>query len=206
MKGKNSDKLIIFIKNPIMGKVKTRIAAGCDDAQALTIYKKLLEITRKITNSLKVNKYLFYSDTISLNDDWDNDDYIKKQQTDSDLGHRMLHAFQTCFNAQSNFISKVIIIGSDCPYITPALIDNAFSVLDDHDIVIGPTLDGGYYLLGMKKLHQELFYNVNWSSETVFTSTLEKIKNSGLSYGQTELLNDIDTYEDWMEFQMFGRQ
>ena len=70
-----------------MGKVKTRIATGCDDAQALTIYKKLLEITRKITNSLKVNKYLFYSDTISLNDDWDNDDYIKKQQTDSDLGH-----------------------------------------------------------------------------------------------------------------------
>jgi rSAM/selenodomain-associated transferase 1 len=166
----------------------------------------MLEITRKITNSLKVNKYLFYSDTISLNDDWDNDDYIKKQQTDSDLGHRMLHAFQTCFNAQSNFISKVIIIGSDCPYITPALIDNAFSVLDDHDIVIGPTLDGGYYLLGMKKLHQELFYNVNWSSETVFTSTLEKIKNSGLSYGQTELLNDIDTYEDWMEFQISDRQ
>ena len=118
----------------------------------------------------------------------------------------MLHAFQTCFNAQSNFISKVIIIGSDCPYITPALIDNAFSVLDDHDIVIGPTLDGGYYLLGMKKLHQELFYNVNWSSETVFTSTLEKIKNSGLSYGQTELLNDIDTYEDWMEFQISDRQ
>ncbi|MBK8053595.1 MAG: TIGR04282 family arsenosugar biosynthesis glycosyltransferase [Saprospiraceae bacterium] len=206
MKGNSSDKLIIFIKNPIVGKVKTRIAAGSDDDQALIIYKKLLKITRKITTTLNVDKYLFYSDAISLDDDWDNNKYIKKKQADGDLGHRMFHAFQTCFSSQANFDSKVLIIGSDCPYITPALIENAFSALDDHDVVIGPTKDGGYYLLGMKKLHQALFYGVNWSSDTVFNTTLEKIKNNGLSYTQTTLLNDIDTYEDWVEFQMSGRQ
>lgn len=96
--------------------------------------------------------------------------------------------------------SKVLIIGSDCPYITKDIIEDAFDQLNNHDVVVGPTFDGGYYLLGMKQFHLDLFQDIPWSSEKVFSMTLGKIKKLGLAHWIGPKLNDIDYAEDWNEY------
>ena len=185
----------------MIGKVKTRVAEGSNNDEALGIYKFLLEKTRKVTEGLNAEKHLFYSDQICFEDEWDEILYYKHQQADGDLGHRMLSAFQTCFQLNDGAESKVIIIGSDCPYLSEEIIVSAFSALDNHEVVIGPTFDGGYYLLGMKQLYADLFNNLPWSTEEVLKLTLEKIKLLGLTYTKTVQLNDIDTYNDWLTYQ-----
>lgn len=191
--------LIIFVKNPELGKVKTRIALGSDDLEALQIYKKLLAKTRDVTYDLHAEKHLFYSETIVVDDEWSTDKYHKYSQVAGDLGEKMLHAFKTCFTSYALHSEpiKVLIIGSDCPYITPEIITQAYCILDEKDIVIGPTFDGGYYLLGMKQVHPQLFRNIHWSTNAVFEETIDTISNLGCTVGLTPILRDIDTFDDW---------
>ena len=92
---------------------------------------------------------------------------------------------------------KVLIVGSDCPLLSAEIIDEAFLKLDKSDIVLGPAEDGGYYLLGMKKMNTELFEGVSWSTEKVLNETLDKAAGLGLSVAFTPSLFDIDTEEDW---------
>ncbi len=108
----------------------------------------------------------------------------------------MFGAFQYVLNSQS----KAIIIGSDCPDISSQIIEEAFIRLDKHDCVIGPSEDGGYYLLGMKKLHSALFEDIEWSSSKVMEQTIRKIESLQLSYTQLPKLNDIDTIDDLRQF------
>lgn len=96
------------------------------------------------------------------------------------------------------FISeKALIIGSDCPYISEEIIESAFDQLDNNDIVIGPTFDGGYYMIGMKALHKTLFRDMIWSTEAVYDHTVQRISDLGLSYADGPQLNDVDYAEDW---------
>jgi len=111
----------------------------------------------------------------------------------------MVHAFETTLKKYS----KAIIIGSDCPEISPDIINEAFTQLDSHDVVIGPTYDGGYYLLGMNEMTPELFKNIAWSTETVFDQTIEIIKNAQLSHAVLEKLSDLDYLEDLEKFPAF---
>lgn len=189
--------LIIFIKNPVLGKVKTRLAATVGNEKALEIYRLLQARTNKITSPLIQDKWLFYSDEIETNDTWGNDEYHKQVQQGNDLGEKMLNAFKHCFDLG---YEKVCIIGSDMMDITTSIIETAFSDLEKSDTVIGPAVDGGYYLLGMKKLHVPIFFNKKWSTESVLKSTLIDLKENNLSYYTLELLNDIDTEEDWKAF------
>ncbi len=185
----------------MIGKVKTRVAVGSNNDEALRIYKLLLDKTRKVTEGLNAEKHLFYSDQICLDDEWDTKLYNKHLQAEGDLGDKMLSAFQTCFQLNDGAESRVIIIGSDCPYLSEEIIDSAFSALNNHEVVIGPTFDGGYYLLGMNHLYSELFENLPWSTEEVLKLTIEKIKYLGLTYTKTVKLNDVDTYNDWLTYQ-----
>lgn len=185
----------------MIGKVKTRVAVGSNNDEALRIYKLLLDKTRKVTEGLNAEKHLFYSDQICLDDEWDTKLYNKHLQAEGDLGDKMLSAFQTCFQLNDGEKSKVIIIGSDCPYLSEEIIDSAFSALKNHEVVIGPTFDGGYYLLGMNHLYPDLFKNLPWSTEDVLKLTIEKIKFLGLTYTKTVQLNDVDTYNDWLTYQ-----
>jgi hypothetical protein len=91
---------------------------------------------------------------------------------------------------------KVIVIGTDCPDYTCEYIEQAINLLDETDVVIGPAMDGGYVLIGMKKAYEFLFYDIPWSSNAVLETTIEKIKNHSLSYALLPSLRDIDTPDD----------
>lgn len=189
--------LAIFIKNPIIGRAKTRIAKDSSDEKALDIYKKLLNITQEITTKVECHRYVFYDQFIDEEDNWDLNNFDKKLQAGKDLGDKMFAAFQLLNKEQKN---KCLLIGSDCPYISPSLLETAFNHLDDHDFVIGPTFDGGYYLIGMKEASSVAFSNIRWSQETVLEHTIERIQSIGGTFKLLKKLNDIDHLEDWLEY------
>lgn len=188
--------LIIFIKNPVLGTVKTRLAAELGDERALKIYLQLIRHTREVALSLSARRYLFYAQYIDHQDDWLPEHFVKEVQPKGDLGHRMEMAFEKVLKEQE----KAVIIGSDCASLSPGIVEEAFSVLDQHDVVIGPALDGGYYLLGMKALHPPLFRDMTWSNERVYSETINRIKAGNLSYGTVATLSDIDYAADWEKY------
>ncbi len=184
---------MIFIKNPVKGKVKTRLAKTIGDEKALDIYHKLLKHTQKITSAISADKLLFYSEFIDREDEWSSELFFKEVQMGNELGERMSNAFQLAF---SRNYKKVIVIGSDCIDLTTNHVDEAFKLLEEKDIVIGPAKDGGYYLLGMKASHQTLFLNKKWSSSTVCSDTIDSVRSLNLSLGLLEELSDIDEEKD----------
>ncbi len=190
--------IIIFIKNPIKGTVKTRLAKGLGDDKALEIYRELLAHTRQITASLSCDKLLFYSKNIEVEDEWSNDIFQKKLQIEGGLGEKMETAFQEAFETA---YQKVLIIGSDCIALDSVLLKAAFEALDTHDFVVGPTFDGGYYLIGMKSLFEPVFTNKNWSTESVFPDTIADLQKADKSYFLLPKLSDIDHAEDWQRHQ-----
>ncbi len=187
--------LIIFIKNPIKGKVKTRIAATTGDEKALAIYQQLLNFTCGLTKKIECKRFLFYSDFIEKNDDWDNDFFEKNTQHGDGLGDRMKNAFAFIF---SKNIKKVLIVGSDCAELNEKIINDAFYALDKHDFVLGPADDGGYYLLGMTSFEPTVFDNITWSSSEVLSKTIENIEHLDKNYFLLPVLSDTDTEEDWL--------
>ena len=183
--------IIIFTRNPELGKVKTRLAKTIGDKSALNIYKFLLEHTEKTIRNISSDKTVYYSVKIRDNDLWDSSIYQKHQQQGEDLGIRMDNAFKNGFN---NKYEKIIIIGSDLLDLRPEHIEKAFIKLDNHDIVIGPALDGGYYLLGLKKMYPQIFQDKDWGTASVRKNTLQDLNNENVFL--LEELNDIDTYDD----------
>lgn len=189
--------LIIFIKNPIKGKAKTRLAATVGADEAHRIYLELLRHTREITEKVNAHRYLYYSAFIDENDDWSIEAFSKHlQDSDLDLGQKMSLAFQKAFNDGNQ---QVIIIGSDCASLTAEAIEDAFLLLDQHDFVVGPAEDGGYYLLGMQKYTPKIFQNIQWSTPEVFPKTLAYIENTQKTVGLLPTLSDIDYEEDWKQ-------
>lgn len=189
--------LMLFVRNPELGKVKTRLAASVGPETALDIYLHLLRHTRDITQELPMDKAVYYSERIEENDLWPGQFYQKKlQPAAGDLGDKMKAAFETAF---ADGYTAVVIIGSDCLQLTADIINEAFEGLEDHEVVIGPALDGGYYLLGMKHLHPELFQDKRWSTEHVFPDTLYDIERLHLSHTLLPYLSDVDELEDLQE-------
>ena len=188
-----TDTLIIFAKNPELGKTKTRIGRKLGDEVALAIYYKLIHQTQEITKDIKVNKVVYYSDFIDMEDSWDNTIYNKKKQVNDDLGKRMQIA---CKDELGSGANKVVLIGTDIYSLSGEVIENAFKKLDSSDIVLGPAKDGGYYLIGMKKPNSDVFNLNEWSHSKVFQETIDIIEKLGLKYSTVDMLNDIDEPED----------
>ena len=183
--------LLVFTRNPELGKVKTRLAKTVGNATALKIYTFLLKRTRDIAVKVAADKAVYYSVKVRENDIWDASIFQKHQQVGEDLGIRMLHAFKNGFKAG---YEKVIIIGSDLYDLTSETIENAIIALENNEVVIGPAEDGGYYLLGMNSLEEKIFKNKDWGTETVRKDTLEDLKDKKVFLlGE---LNDVDVFED----------
>lgn len=187
--------LIIFVRKPELGKVKTRLAAQVGNDNALEIYKSLLTLTQKVCKRIIAHKYLFGTDSA---DDIYWKGFFQAKQMGNNLGSRMMNAFNYLFKKD---YKKVIIIGSDCPALCPEIIEDAYKKLDNSDIVLGPAEDGGYYLLGMKNLEPAIFSNIEWSSEKVLSETINIINSLSLSHSLLPMLSDIDTEEDWIKYQ-----
>jgi rSAM/selenodomain-associated transferase 1 len=187
-----AEHLIIFVKNPVLGQVKTRIARTVGDAKAVDIYTHLLRYTQQLIESFRGQRVVYYGDFVNHDDGWN--DYDKQLQTSGDLGERIANAFQEQFAAGAD---KVVIIGSDCLAITPDHLGQAFAALDMADIVIGPATDGGYYLLGMKQVHSFLFQDMPWSQPELRQLTELAILQHGLTFAPLETLTDIDEWSDY---------
>jgi len=185
--------LIIFVKNPELGKVKSRLAKSIGEEKALKVYKMLLAKTKELVIDLEVDKLICYSNRIEHEDLWENYSFQKAKQVGDNLGEKMYNSIQ---QASINLYKKICLIGSDNMELTDEIIHNAFKYLNDHDIVIGPAKDGGYYLIGMKSPKNEIFKLSNWGTSSVLEETLKIIKALDLKYVLLPVLNDIDVAED----------
>lgn len=191
------DLLIIFYRNPELGKVKTRLAATMGDERALTIYLKLASHTRSVASEVNCDRVVWYSDFVDTEDNWPNDVFLKERQRGETLGDRMQVAFDRAF--QDGY-QRACIIGTDCLELTSEILSEAFNKLNTHDAVIGPALDGGYYLLGMKEFHSEFFNKKVWSTNTVFENTVKDFERLKLSFILLPSLADIDEERDLPSF------
>ena len=200
----NSDPLlIIFIKNPEKGKVKTRLAKEIGDDKALEVYQELLNHTHSITNSLSVSKYLYYSQRVDENDIWSSADYQKKVQQGEELGSKMSNAFSEGFKDGK---APMCIIGSDCFELSEDILQDAFEKLKHFDFVIGPAKDGGYYLLGMNEHSPSLFNDKVYSTSDVLQDAINEITALDKSYFLLPKLSDIDTANDLNHHKTFLRK
>lgn len=198
-----SSRLLIFVKNPVPGRVKTRLATDIGPERALEMYLSLMGHTF-IEASKFGQQYadgnttiaVYFSDAVPVRKDFLLDlpeAFELHQQRGKGLGERMKNAFEEGFDKG---ISQQVIIGSDCPQLAAGHLEQAFNALSTSDAVIGPARDGGYYLLGMGRLHAGLFDLEAWSHAEVFTQTLARIRDEQLSYAQIEELSDVDTLAD----------
>lgn len=188
--------LLIFTRNPVLGKCKTRLAKTIGDKATLEIYLHLLHHTAKTTSPLiGVDKRVYFSERIGSLDIWNPDVFSHHVQYGSDLGIRMEQAFLETFALG---YEKVVIIGSDLPDLSSSDIYEAFAGLNKHEVVLGPASDGGYYLLGLKKIIPSVFENKDWGTNTVLDATLKNLNK--LSTFLLQEKNDIDRYEDLIKY------
>ena len=203
MTKKQSNKLLIFTKAPVLGEVKTRLQPDYSPEQSLELHKKL--VIHTLTSVSKVKELntelccspnrqsLFFLDCenrfpIQLND-----------QLGDDLGERMAFAISSALQLHD----KVVIIGTDCPELNDQYINEAFKALDDFDSVIGPAEDGGYVLLGLRQFSPELFSDFTWGSDSVLAQTRKVLNDLSWSCQELGIMHDIDRPEDLLRHKEF---
>ena len=186
--------LIVFVKNSIVGSVKSRLALTIGYKNALEIYNDLVIKTHAAVNYLTCDKQVAYSAFIDKDDIWESDIFNKVQQYGKDIGERMLHAFSIAFEAG---YENVVLIGSDIINLRSGIIYDAFNRLQQSDLVLGPANDGGYYLIGLKQPVKQLFENKDWSTNKVFIQTLKDCFDLDLTLRLVQELADLDRIEDF---------
>jgi len=189
--------LIIFMKWPEKGKVKSRLAAILSEDAVLQLYKCFVE---DLLHTLKQSGLrpiiAFYpseaGDKIAA---WLGDEYSYVPQMGGNLGARMKNAFLRAF---AHGGSRAVLIGSDLPDLPPEIIKDAFASLNDHDAAIGPARDGGYYLIGFRRdaFLPRMFDHIPWSTVAVFARTMEILREEGCKVRQLPFWRDIDKPED----------
>lgn len=188
--------IIFFTRIPLMGETKTRLEPFLSPELCVDIQKRFIEdIYGKIKN-MGIDIVINYSDNgeLSVLSDIIGEDVYYLEQEGKDLGEKMYNGINTCLKQYR----KVVLIGSDIPLINEEDFELAFEILDRKDIVISPTYDGGYYLIGMKKADKSIF-EIKYSTNSVYRETIDAIEESGKTYGQGNIQLDIDDEEDFLE-------
>jgi rSAM/selenodomain-associated transferase 1 len=186
---------IIFVKEPKPGTVKTRLAASIGPHAAAKAYETMVKdlLSSLATIPLIDLRYAPAGAGGTIRR-WLQDGWTLTPQSEGNLGDRLIDAFE---DSKQLGNPKTIIIGSDCPCVSPDDIRLAAAGLDEHDLVIGPATDGGYWLIALREPQPLLFQNIAWSTGQVFSQTLERAKQEGLNWLELRKLSDIDTMEDW---------
>jgi hypothetical protein len=193
--------IALFIKAPIPGRVKTRLAREIGDETACNIYITLVErVLHQIQASGLPLALFFDGDASRLPDSWQQAAHYCIQQQGADLGERMATAFRYLFTVGAD---QVVLVGSDIPGIDTVYLQQAFTLLHSHDLVIGPALDGGYCLIGFRRhsFTSTVFEQIPWSTDQVYPLTVQASVQAGLSAGILPILRDIDTLEDLEAYQ-----
>ncbi len=192
------ERLIVFVKAPRPGAVKTRLAKAIGASAAAAAYRQLVATLLNQLNGLGGVEVCFSPDDAAGEvQHWLKHGWSCSPQGEGDLGRRMYSAFQRAFHAGAK---RVAIIGSDCPVIGVEDIREAWGGLQTHDVVLGPAADGGYWLIGLRQLQPDLFRDVCWSTDYVFAETLRRVQHAGLSVKLLRELADVDTDLDWRAF------
>ena len=188
--------LVVFARAPELGRVKSRLAADLGPARALAIYRELTERVIDAVRESADRVVVAYTpaDAEPVMRGWLGDTLAYVPQCDGDLGERME---RTLASSLMDGAERVVIIGTDCPTISAGTVAAAFAALDDADVVFGPALDGGYYLVGARDVHPALFRAVPWSSARTLQESLGRAHESGLRVALLPPMQDIDTAADW---------
>jgi rSAM/selenodomain-associated transferase 1 len=192
----NRNLLIIFVKAPRLGAVKTRLAKQIGTKNAQQLYCALVEdLLQNIIgpDTFDISISVWPQDAESEVRDWLNWTGQLSIQAGDSLGDKLQHAFETGF---ARGYERIIIIGSDLPELSHSTIMLGFKQLGRYPLVLGPAQDGGYYLIGLTKLNTGLFIDINWSTSEVLNKTFENAKRAGLAYFLLPEMRDIDEYDD----------
>ena len=191
----NREVVLVFQKNAVLGKVKTRLASGIGELRALEIYRHLIQLTYSALEDVPVPVWTYFSDYIPES----THPSVEKSlvQEGQDLGERMANAFARSFESG---MEKVVLIGTDCPTLQSNHLNEAFEALNHSDLVVGPATDGGYYLIGMNRRADYLFEGITWSTSQVLSQTLNVASQHGLTTTLLHEQDDIDTQEDWQRY------
>ena len=183
--------VLVFAKAPIKGEVKTRLGKTIGMKASCWVYEKLLKHTSKILDKSKLHYVLFENQTDATLHAIFNSSKSNRLQEGEHLGNKMENAFQWAFDQG---YEKVLLIGTDLWSLHEDTLIEAKQALDQNDFVIGPSYDGGYYLLGMNQMNLKIFKDVSWSTSQVFKDTLLNIRESSIYF--LDIANDIDDFED----------
>lgn len=191
------NRIIVFVKAPLPGLVKTRLCPPLSEIEAARLYRAFARDTLGLARGMSdaTVEVAYAPDKGFESIDWTRVQPAIQffYQQGRDLGERLAHAFEKAF---SNGTEKTVVIGSDIPHIDSETISMAFSRLDLYDAVIGPAQDGGYYLIGLKRARAELFQGISWSTDKVFQETVERARQLDVRLARLSTLADIDTFAD----------
>ncbi len=190
--------LIVFTRYPEPGKTKTRLIPALGPQGAANLQRQMTEHTLNQVRALQSWRSVtievrFDGGNLALIQDWLGHVIACQPQGSGDLGARMARSHQTAFEAG---IDQVVIIGTDCPGLNAQLMAQAFHQLLTHDLVLGPAIDGGYYLIGLRRFIPELFSGISWGTADVLHQTVNIAKSLNLSVAYLTPLADVDRPED----------
>ena len=189
--------ILLFIKAPLKGQIKSRLAAAIGNDAALNLYRRFvldaIDTVETLALPLRICFYPPHAGTTIRA--WLGNKLDCMPQQGDDLGERMESAFKQVFQEGHD---RAVLIGSDIPALSALIIDEAFTSLSVHDAVLGPAADGGYYLIGFtaKTFQPDLFRHIAWSTNTVFDETLARFEESGQQVHLLPKLHDVDTQDD----------
>ena len=190
-------RVLLFIRAPELGRVKTRLEKEMDAKTVLTLYRLFVEDTLAGLVSGGYDILVFFSPPHqeSLIDAWLGNTVHCRPQKGKNLGERMRHAFASVFDGG---VDQAVLMGSDIPDLDMGIVHEAFAFLENRDVVIGPAQDGGYYLIGFRKnaFDGDVFTGIDWGTERVYRQTMQRIRDAGLNEHVLPTWQDIDTHED----------
>lgn len=199
--------IVVFAKIPIPGQVKTRLAAQIGHEAAAAGHAAFVHDILNLVASVDCTRWLALGNGSPQDHrvfaNASNQGFHYVPQPAGDLGDRLKAVIDACFQ---NGSAKVLVIGTDSPTLPKQILEDAFLQLEDHDVVLGPSFDGGYYLVGLKSSHHQLFTNISWSTETVASETVEAAHRLGLKVSLLPFWYDVDTFEDlrFLRFHLVG--
>jgi rSAM/selenodomain-associated transferase 1 len=188
--------VVMMLKAPVEGEVKTRLAASTGKEMALRIYRMLVERQmREIPDGWNLEVFYTPVERKELMEQWLGPSVELHLQGGEGLGNRLHYAVDAAFFRNGG---KVIAIGGDCPGLTSEVLQRAGEALEEADVVLGPATDGGYTLIGMKEFHPELFAGISWGTDRVLKETITRLKKDNHRFSLLEEQEDVDEYDSWL--------
>lgn len=197
----------LMTRYPQLGRVKTRLAADIGDQEALRVYLELLGRAVKVVDDLDKTRFVrtvFVTPSEQIEqfaDEYPGLDHYQSQ-ANGDLGARMKHALKTLLDMPG--VQRAILIGTDIPELSSDIVMQASAALENHDCVFGPTFDGGYFLIGMRRVHERLFQGVAWGTASVLSESLAIADKAGLTVQLLTQLRDLDDSDDLKQLSAAG--